>query len=200
MEKKFAASMTFNENVFYHRALVSGQDHAKPAKKSFLGDLDIPDVLMSFLAFGLYFLATGEAADLPNRIFQSVIAWILFLTVMRSLNRMRKSSKEPARSESALKRIAKSDLGASGQDGEECNVSFGEDSFMVESPGIISEYKYDGVTRIKETDEFFMIFKSRLTIIPVEKSGIEEGAVDELREFLEEKCGLAVEKAASEVA
>ena len=41
-----------------------------------------------------------------------------------------------------------------------------------------------------------MIFKSRLTIIPVEKAGVEDGAVDELREFLEEVCGLAVEKTA----
>jgi len=194
MDQKFTVSMTYSENVFYHRALVSGPDHVKTEKKSFLGDLDIPDVLMSFLAFGLYFLATG-GVDLPNRIFQSVIAWILFLTVMRSLNRMRASSKAPARSESALKRVAKSDLGASGQDGEECWITFGEDRFLVESPGIVNEYKYGGVTRIKETEEFFMIFKSRLTIIPVEKQGIEDGAVDELRTFLEEKCGMAVEKA-----
>lgn len=102
MEKKFTVTMMYNENVFYHRALVSGPDHVNTAKNSFLGDLEIPDILMSFLAFGLYFLATG-GVDLPNRIFQSVIAWILFLTVMRSLNRMRKSSKEPAISESALK-------------------------------------------------------------------------------------------------
>ena len=197
MEKKFTVSMTFNENVFYHRALVSGPDHVKTVKKSFLGDLDIPDVLMSFLAFGLYFLVTGGAVDLPNRIFQSVIAWILFLTVMRSLNRMRSSSKAPARAESARNRVAKSDLGASGQDGEACTITFGKESFLVESPGIMSEYKYGGVTRIKETEEFFMIFKSRLTIIPVEKAGVEEGTVDELREFLEEVCGLAVEKAAS---
>ena len=194
MEKKFTVTMMYNENVFYHRALVSGPDHVKTTKNSFLGDLEIPDILMSFLAFGLYFLATG-GVDLPNRIFQSVIAWILFLTVMRSLNRMRKSSKEPARSESALKRVAKSDLSASGQDGEECTITFGEDSFLVESPGIVSEYKYAGVTRIKETDEFFMIFKGRLTIIPVEKSGIDGNCVDELREFLEETCDMAVERA-----
>lgn len=196
MEKKFTVSMTYNENVFYHRALVSSPDHVNPTKKSLLGDLDVSDILMSILAFGLYFLATG-GVDLPNRIFQSVIAWILFLTVMRSLNRMRKSSKEPARSESALKRVAKSDLGASGQDGETCTISFGEESFLVESPGIVSEYKYAGVTRIKETDEFFMIFKSRLTIIPVEKAGLEDGTVDGFREFLEETCGLAVEKTAA---
>lgn len=193
MEKKFAVTMTYNENVFYHRALVSGPDHVKTVKKSFLGDLEIPDILMSFLAFGLYFLVTG-GVDLPNRIFQSVIAWILFLTVMRSLNRMRLSSKQPSRSESALKRVAKSDLGASGQDGETCTITFYEDRFLVESPGINSEYKYGGVTRIRETDEFFMIFKSRLTIIPVEKAGMEEQAADELRDFLEEMCGLAVEK------
>ena len=196
MEKKFTVSMTYNENVFYHRALVSSPDHVNPTKKSLLGDLDISDILMSILAFGLHFLATG-GVDLPNRIFQSVIAWILFLTVMRSLNRMRKSSKEPARSESALKRVAKSDLGASGQDGETCTISFGKESFLVESPGIVSEYKYAGVTRIKETDEFFMIFKSRLTIVPVEKSGLEDGNVDDFREFLEEVCGLAVEKTAA---
>ncbi len=194
MEKKFAVTMTYNENVFYHRALVSGPDHVKPVKKSFLGDLEIPDVLMSFLAFGLYFLATG-GVDLPNRIFQSVIAWVLFLTVMRSLNRMRSSSKQPSRSESALKRVAKSDLGASGQDGETCTITFYEDCFQVESPGIHSVYKYGGVTRIKETAEYFMIFKSRLTIIPVEKAGMEEGTADELRDFLEAVCGLAVEKA-----
>ena len=92
MEKKFTVTIIYNENLLYHRALVSGPDHVKTTKNSFLGDLEIPDILMSFLAFGLYFLATG-GVDLPNRIFQSVIAWILFLTVMRSLNRMRKSSK-----------------------------------------------------------------------------------------------------------
>ena len=77
------------------------------------------------------------------------------------------------------------------------DYEFGKESFLVESPGIVSEYKYAGVTRIKETDEFFMIFKSRLTIIPVEKAGLEDGNVDGFREFLEETCGLAVEKTAA---
>ena len=40
-----------------------------------------------------------------------------------------------------------------------------------------------------------MIFKGRLTIIPVEKSGIDGKCVDELREFLEETCDMAVERA-----
>ncbi len=192
MEKKFTATMTYNEAMFYHRALVSSPEHQTSAKKSLLGDLEFSDLLMGVLAFGLYFLVTG-GVDLPNRIFQSVLALIIFLTVLRSLNRMRRSSREPARSETALNRVAKSDLGASGQNGETCTVTFGEDSFLIESPGMEKEYDYAGVTRIKETDEYFMIFKGRLTIIPVEKTGLLEAEPDELREFLEEMCGLAVE-------
>lgn len=192
MEKKFTVSMIYNENVFYHRALVSGLNEVKPVEKAFFRDLELPDILISILAFGLYFLVTG-GVDLTNRVFQSVIAWILFLTVLRSLNRMRSSSKDPVRSESALRRVAKSDLSASGQDGESCKITFEEDGFLVESPGIESHYQYSGVTKIKETDEFFMIFEGRLKVIPVEKAGVEDGNADELRKFLEEECGLTVE-------
>ncbi len=193
MEPKFTATFTYNHNVFYHRALVSSPDHGKAAKSSFFSDLQLTDYLMSALAFGVYFLImTG--VDLPNRLFQSCLALVLFVSVMRSLNRMRKTTKEPARSETALNRVAKADLGASGQDGEECTVMFGETVFTVKSPGIETEYHYDGVTRIKETNEFFMIFKGKLTIIPVEKTGMEEDTIVELRDFLEERCELAVEK------
>ena len=115
------------------------------------------------------------------------------MTVIRSLNRMRRRSDESNMSETSLKRNAKSDLAASGQDGEECSVLFCEQCFVVESPGMHKEYRYEGIEKIKETEEYFMIFRSRLNVIPIEKAGVTDNEWKDLAEFLEEKCEKKIE-------
>ena len=192
MEAIFTAKTTYNENLFYHRAMALKTDKAAAKKKSALGDLEVLDLFMSIVAFGIYYVATS-GMDTPTRIFQSALAVILFTTVIRSLNRMRRRADESNMSETSLKRNARSDLGASGQDGEECLVTFKEDKMILESPGIYKEFKYDGIEKLKETDEYYMIFRSRLTIIPVEKEGLDGADQAAFAAFLEEKCGKKME-------
>lgn len=189
----YSVKSTYNENLFYHRAMAVKADKAATKKKSALGDLEVLDLLMSAVAFGIYFVATG-GIDLPTRIFQSVLAVILFMTVIRSLNRMRRRADETNMSETALKRNARSDLGASGQKDEEFTVEFWENSFVWESTGMYKEFRYDGVEALKETEEYYMIFRSRQTVIPVDKSGFFEDDSEDFVEFLEEKCGKKMEK------
>ncbi|MBQ7796696.1 MAG: YcxB family protein [Lachnospiraceae bacterium] len=192
MEAIFTAKTTYGENLFYHRAIAKKYDKAVAKKKSALGDLEILDLFMSVVAFGLYYFATS-GMDMPTRIFQSLLAVILFTTIIRNLNRMRRRSDESNMSETALKRNAKSDLAATGQEGETCTVTFGAESMLIESPGIMTEIRYEGLERLKETEEYFMLFRSQLTIIPVEKAGIIDAAPEELAAFLEEKSGKKME-------
>lgn len=189
----YSVKSTYNENLFYHRAMALKADKAAAKKKSALGDLEVLDLLMGAVAFGIYYVATG-GMDVPTRIFQSILAVILFMTVIRSLNRMRRRADETNMSETALKRNARSDLGASGQKDEEFTVEFWENSFVWESSGIYKEFRYDGVEALKETEEFYMIFRSRQTVIPVDKSGFFEDDSESFVEFLEEKCGKKMEK------
>lgn len=188
----FNAKCVYNENLFYHRAMALKSDKAAAKKKSALGDLEVIDLLMSVVAFGIYYIATS-GMDTPTRIFQSVLAVILFTTVIRSLNRMRRRSDEANMSQTSLKRNAKYDLGASGQDGEEFKVTFWNSAFVLESPGIYKEFRYEGVEKLKETEEYYMIFRSRLTVIPIEKAGLFEEDHDDFVAFLEEKCGKKME-------
>ena len=192
MDVFYIAKTTYNESLFYHRAMALKADKAAAKKKSKLGDLEILDLLMSLVAFGIYFIAS-IGMDMPTRIFQSVLAVILFTTVIRSLNRMRRRSDETNMSETSLKRNAKSDLAASGQEGEDCKVLFCDQCFVLESPGIHKEYRYEGIEKIKETEDYLMIFRSRLNVVPVEKAGVTDDEWKDLAEFLEEKCGKSIE-------
>ena len=192
MDVFYIAKTTYNEPLFYNRAMALKADKAAAKKKSKLGDLEIVDLLMSVVAFGIYYVAT-TGMDTPTRLFQSVLAVILFTTVIRSLNRMRRRSDETNMSETSLKRNAKSDLAASGQEGEECRVLFCEQCFVVESPGMHKEYRYEGIEKIKETEDYFMIFRSRLNVIPIEKAGVADNEWKDLAEFLEEKCEKKIE-------
>lgn len=188
----FTAKSTYNETLFYHRAMALKSDKAAEKKKSVLGDLEVLDLLMSVVAFGIYYMATS-GMDTPTRMFQSLLAVILFTTVIRSLNRMRRRSDESNMSATSLKRNARSDLSSSGQEGEECTVTFWDNAFVLESPGIHKEFRYDGIEKLKETDEYYMIFRSRLTIIPVEKAGLAEEDAEAFVAFLENKCGKKME-------
>lgn len=64
---------------------------------------------------------------------------------------------------------------SSGLAGEPCTVSFYEDSFQLENPGITTSYRYEGVSWIKETEQYYMIFWTRSTVIPVEKGWLLQG-------------------------
>ncbi len=188
MSAKFTATTEYNENLFYHRAMALKTDKAAVKKKSMLGDLEVPDLFISAVAFGIYFFALN-GMDVPTRIFMSGLVVILFITVIRSLNRMRRRFDETNMSDTALQRNARMDLSASGQDGEEANLEFYEESFVLESPGMHKEFRYEGIEKLKETEEYFMIFRSNLTVISVGKSGIRDNKEEELARFLEEKCG-----------
>ena len=86
-------------------------------------------------------------------------------------------------------------LESSGRAGEACTVSFYEDSFQMENPGITTSYRYEGVAWIKETEQYYMIFWNRSTVIPVEKAGFYRGTPGQLKAFLEKKCQKTIMKA-----
>lgn len=84
---------------------------------------------------------------------------------------------------------------SSGLAGEPCTVSFYEDSFQLENPGITTSYRYEGVSWIKETEQYYMIFWTRSTVIPVEKAGFYRGTPSQFKAFLEKKCQKTIMKA-----
>ena len=85
-------------------------------------------------------------------------------------------------------------LESSGRAGERCTVIFSEDGFQVDSPGIVTMYRYEGVAWIKETADYYMIFWNRAMVIPVEKAGFYKGRPEQFKAFLEKKCQRTIER------
>lgn len=193
VEPIFEVEMTYDENMFYHQVLASKKRTPAGKKKqiSFLQDIKFTDLVMGCIAFAVYFMAVS-GADLPTRISQSVFATIIFVILMKQLNR-RKHTDDENSSETSDRRQARGNLDGTGQEGESLKVSFGEDSFEVESPGIVTEYRYEGIGWIKETSEFYMIFWNSTMVIPVEKKNFSKGRPEQFKAFLEKKCGKTVE-------
>ncbi len=182
-------TMTCDETMFYHRVLASKR---KPSgKKSFLPDLHLMDLLMTVVAFGAYYLLVG-GEDMPTQLAQAGFAAFIFLMLIRQLNGRKRKDKE-INSEAVDRRRAKANLEISRREGETCEVRFGEDAFEVEYPGIVTEYRYEGIRRIKETPEYYMIIWNSTEAIPVAKNGFEEGAEEAWKTFMIERSGKEIE-------
>ena len=195
MEPIFKVEMKYDENLFYHQVLASKKKASvmgKKSKLSFLEDIKFMDLIMGLVAFFIYYMATA-GADMPERIGQSVFATFIFLFLMKQINRRKKSNNNENTTDVTDRRHAKANLADSGLEGESLEVRFGEDSFETESPGIVTEYQYEGIGWIKETAEFYMIFWNSTMMIPVAKDGFTEGRPEQFKAFLEKKCQKTVE-------
>lgn len=200
MEPIFEVKMTYDEHMFYHQVLASKKKIPVTGKKkqiSFFRDIKFMDILMGCIAFAVYFMAVN-GSDLPTRIGQSAFATFIFVMLMKQLNRRKRADDENS-SETTDRRQAKGKLDASGQEGEPLTVSFGEESFEVSSPGIVTEYMYEGIGWIEETSEFFMIFRDSTIVIPVEKKNFVQGNPEQFQAFLEKKCRKTVKAVSTAV-
>lgn len=194
MKPIFEVKMTFDENMFYHQILASKKKAPVVGKKAaipFLQDLQFMDLVMGVVAFAVYFMAV-DGVDFPTRIAQAVIATLIFVTLMKQLNR-RKRPNDGNSSEAMDRKQARENLAGTGQEGDPCEVRFGEDSFEVESPGIVTEYMYEGIGWMKETSEYFLIFWNSSLIIPVEKKKFSNGKPEQFKAFMEKKCQKTIE-------
>lgn len=194
MKPIYEVRMKYDENMFYHQVLASRKKTPVVGKKKqipFLQDIKFMDLVMGCVAFMVYFMAVS-GADLPTRIGQSAFATLIFVMLMKQLNR-RKRPDTGNSTEASDRKQARENLAGTGQEGEPCTVRFGEESFEVESPGIVTEYMYDGIGWIKETSEFFVIFWNSTLMIPVEKKSFSKGRPEQFKAFLEKKCQKTVE-------
>lgn len=196
MEPLFAVRMTHDEDMYYNQVLASKQAAPveKPGKKNFLSRLDISDVIFGVLAFFVFYV-TFPAEEMAQRVVQSALMAGVFVLVLGQLNGNRKREKQRIAPDADEREQAGMILESSGLAGEACTVTFYEDSFQMENPGITTSYRYEGVAWIKETEQYYMIFWNRSMVIPVEKAGFYRGASGQFRSFLEKKCQKTIVKA-----
>lgn len=196
MEPLFAVRMTHDEDMYYNQVLASKQAAPveKAGKKNFLFRLDISDVIFGILAFFVFYM-TFPADELAQRIVQSALMAGVFVFVLSQMNGNKRREKQRIAPDADDRDQAGMILESSGRAGEACTVSFYEDSFQMENPGITTSYRYEGVAWIKETEQYYMIFWNRSTVIPVEKAGFYRGTPGQLKAFLEKKCQKTIMKA-----
>lgn len=196
MEPLFAVRMTHDEDMYYNQVLASKQAAPveKAGKKNFLSRLDISDVIFGILAFFVFYM-TFPADELAQRIVQSALMAGVFVFVLSQMNGNKRREKQRIAPDADDRDQAGMILESSGRAGEACTVSFYEDSFQMENPGITTSYRYEGVAWIKETEQYYMIFWNRSTVIPVEKAGFYRGTPGQLKAFLEKKCQKTIMKA-----
>lgn len=176
MEPLFAVRMTHDEDMYYNQVLASKQAAPveKAGKKNFLSRLDISDVIFGILAFFVFYM-TFPADELAQRVVQSALMAGVFVFVLSQMNGNKRREKQRIAPDADDRDQAGMILESSGRAGEACTVSFYEDSFQMENPGITTSYRYEGVAWIKETEQYYMIFWNRSTVIPVEKAGFYRG-------------------------
>lgn len=196
MEPLFAVRMTHDEDMYYNQVLASKQAAPveKAGKKNFLSRLDISDVIFGILAFFVFYM-TFPADELAQRVVQSALMAGVFVFVLSQMNGNKRREKQRIAPDADDREQAGMILESSGRAGEACTVSFYEDSFQMENPGITTSYRYEGVAWIKETEQYYMIFWNRSTVIPVEKAGFYRGTPGQLKAFLEKKCQKTIMKA-----
>lgn len=196
MEPLFAVRMTHDEDMYYNQVLASKQAAPveKAGKKNFLSRLDISDVIFGILAFFVFYM-TFPADELAQRVVQSALMAGVFVLVLSQMNGNKRREKQRIAPDADDRDQAGMILESSGRAGEACTVSFYEDSFQMENPGITTSYRYEGVAWIKETEQYYMIFWNRSTVIPVEKAGFYRGTPGQLKAFLEKKCQKTIMKA-----
>lgn len=196
MEPLFAVRMTHDEDMYYNQVLASKQAAPveKAGKKNFLSRLDISDVIFGILAFFVFYM-TFPADELAQRVVQSALMAGVFVFVLSQMNGNKRREKQRIAPDADDRDQAGIILESSGRAGEACTVSFYEDSFQMENPGITTSYRYEGVAWIKETEQYYMIFWNRSTVIPVEKAGFYRGTPGQLKAFLEKKCQKTIMKA-----
>ena len=196
MEPLFSVRMTHDEDMYYNQVLASKQAAPveKAGKKNFLSRLDISDVIFGILAFFVFYM-TFPADELAQRVVQSALMAGVFVFVLSQMNGNKRREKQRIAPDADDRDQAGMILESSGRAGEACTVSFYEDSFQMENPGITTSYRYEGVAWIKETEQYYMIFWNRSTVIPVEKAGFYRGTPGQLKAFLEKKCQKTIMKA-----
>ena len=194
MDILFKGTTEFNENLFYHQVLGARKLKKGNQKKVSPVVTTIMDLLVGLIAFGVFFVAM-PADEMAARIAQSAMVAFVFVMLVRQLTKKKRQEENGVTSEAADRRLAQRDLISSGREGETCTVSFMDDRFEMKSPGTVSEYEYEGVSWLRETSEYFLIYWTRNTVIPMTKAEFETGDADSFKAFLEEKCKKTMEMA-----
>lgn len=182
--------------MFYHQVLASKKKEpvtGKKKKPAVLKDLRLGDIFMGVVAFGVFQVALPGTEPM-EKIAQSILGALIYVYAMKQLNRRKRQTVDTDSTEAADRKQARELLENSCRDGEPCDVRFYETCFEVTYPGIETEYRYEGVSWIRETSEFYMIFWNQSTVIPVEKAGFYRGCPEQFKDFLEKKCKKTVEK------
>lgn len=66
--------------------------------------------------------------------------------------------------------------------------TFGEESFTVQADDKEpSEFRYDSLLKVGETKHLILLYNSRMSSLPVDKNGMREGTLDDLRALLKAK-------------
>ena len=196
MDALFAIKSSYNKKMYYAQVLASKKiEPVVEKKKKFnLPEISFSDLSLATASFLIFFYVL-PGADMATRLLQSLLTAGLFVLIMRKMNEKRQETiKQQTGSSDPDMEQAELIMESAGLSGEKYTVTFGEDTFCVEGPEIITEYRYEGIGWIKETADYYMIFWNRSLVIPVDKQGFTKGRPEQFSSFIEKKCGKRIEK------
>lgn len=191
----FAVRTTYNEEMYYHQILAAKIKEVPKKKTGILDDLDFSQLILVPVVF-MVFYVTYAQMEMMERIGQSLLATVLACGILYYMNKKKGNAKKQKTQsgDSYDRNQAKALLENSGLSNVKCNLLFGEESFQAENPGITTEYKYEGISWIKETGKYYLIFWNRSMVIAVEKNGFYKGRAEQFGAFIERKCQKAIER------
>lgn len=192
----FAARTTYNEEMYYHQILAAKIKETPKKKTSILDGLDFSQLILVPVVFVVFYVTFAQM-EMMERIGQSLLSTVLACGILYYMNKKKKGNEKNQKSHSGGsydRNQAKALLENSGLSNVKCNLQFGEESFQAENPGITTEYKYEGISWIKETGKYYLIFWNRSMVIAVEKSGFYKGRPEQFGAFMERKCQKTIER------
>lgn len=192
----FAVKTIHSEEMYYHQ-IRAGKKKEEPKKKeSVFSGIEFSQIVLIPVIFIVFYM-TYSNMEMQARIGQALTATCFAAVILYFMNRRKKDDPKKIREQSGEeydRRQAKGLLENSGLSGVKSNLKFCEDCFQVEFPGITTRYRYEGISWIKETGKYFLIFWNRSMVITVEKAGFYKGRQEQFRPFLEKKTGKTIER------
>lgn len=183
MDTIFEMSIQYSKEVFEKiQYIVYKAKREKQTKTTCIVALICMLVLINVMTKDVYELKNGLVIMLTLNLILCIAGLVVVLRVTRAHNivtlevkKMIRDMKDPF---------------------QKVEYQFREDSYIVKTPVSITEYKYDAIEELMESNELFFIFLGKLQVLCMEKNSLVDGQIDEMETFLEKKTNLSVRKVA----
>lgn len=181
MEPKFEASIQYSENVFEQIHYINYK--LRSEKK-------IRSLILILMLFFIFIIDIRMIIDMGFQncwwimLLLDLILLIVGLFMMYSKSTARKIVK--GQTQTLIKNMK--------EPFEKVDYQFFDDYYIVETSVSKTEYKYESVMGLVDTEKIFILFTSKVTFMCFDKKGFNESEIDDFKNFIERKTNLKINK------